>query len=105
MTQTKHPYDETRAEKIERWAIGAVTDDPAQQLALVSLLHAFSKAAGEHGDVEAMINDAMYAAFKQTDSLHDEAIAWLVGACEEDRAVALTPKKRRAAKEVSHATN
>ena len=100
MPRTKHPYDETPAEKIERWAIVAVTDDHAQQLALISLLHAFSEAAGNRSvDVEAVINDAMYAAFKQTDSLHDEAIAWLVAACE-DRAVALTPKKRRPAKEV-----
>lgn len=61
------------------------------------MLHAFSEAAGNRGDVEAMINHAMYAAFKETDSLHDDAIAWLVAEAEEDRAVALTPKKPKAA--------
>lgn len=105
MQLTKHPYSETHAEKIERWAIGAVTDDPAQQLALVSLLHAFSEAASNRDDVESIVNLAMYSAFKQTDSLYDEAIAWLVSGAEEDRAVEIMSKKRRAVKEVSHATN
>jgi hypothetical protein len=72
-------------EKVERWALGAVTDDQPQQQALVSLLHAFSKVAGEGGDVEAIINQAMYAAFKESNGLHDEAIAWLISGCEEDR--------------------
>jgi hypothetical protein len=96
MPQTKHPYSETLNEAIERWAIGAVTDEPSQQLALVSLLHAFSEAAGKRSDVENMVNLAMYRVFKETDSLHDEAIAWLVAAREEDRAVELTSKKRAA---------
>jgi hypothetical protein len=95
MPKTKHPYSETLGEKVERWAIGAVTDDQPQQLALVSLLHAFSEVAGKHGDVEGMVNLALYSAFKETDSLHDEAIAWLVSACEEDRAVEFDSKKRQ----------
>ena len=87
MPRTKHPYDETAEEKIERWAIEAVTEgNQSQQLALVSLLHEISQAAGQHADVESIVNLAMYSAFKQTDSLHDEAIAWLVSAGEEDRA-------------------
>jgi len=95
--KTKHPYHETIEEKIERWAIGSVTSEPPQQLALISLLHAFSAAAGKHEDVESIINLAMYAAFKETDCMHDEAIAWTVSAAEEDRAVEFT-KKHRAAK-------
>lgn len=61
-------------------------------IALVSLLHAFSEAAGKHGDVEAMINHALYCAFKEAESLHDDAIAWVVEAAEEDRAVAMRPR-------------
>lgn len=99
MPRTKHPYDETRAEKIERWAIDAVTQgDQSQQLALVSLLHAFSEAAGSRSDdLEPMINNAMYAAFRQTDGLFDDAIEAVVGIGEEDRAVAMRPRKHNAA--------
>jgi hypothetical protein len=93
----KHPYHETLEEKIGRWARTAVVEgNSTQQLALMSLLYEISEAAGKHGDVEDIVNLAMYSAFKETESLHDDAIQCVVLAGEEDRAE-LTLKKRRAA--------
>lgn len=98
MPRTKHPYEETVEEKVERWAVDSVTEgDKSQQLALISLLQEISEVAGKRGDVEELINLAMYSAFRQTDCLFDEAICAVVEMGEEDRAVAFRPRKHNAA--------
>jgi class 3 adenylate cyclase len=77
----KTSYKEASAEQIEKWAIAAVADfDAEQNLALVSLLREFSKYAAHHRDaIEGVVNTALYAAFKESTGLHDDAIKAVVG--------------------------
>jgi hypothetical protein len=77
----KTSYKEASAEQIEKWAIAAVADfDEKQNLALVSLLREFSKYAARHRDaVGSVISTALYAAFKESTGLHDDAIKAVVG--------------------------
>jgi hypothetical protein len=101
MPKTKHPYDETINEKVERWAIASVQDgEPEQQIALISMLNAFSKAIDAPCDVEGLVSIALYAAFQQTDCLHDDAIKTVCAIADEDRAVEYD-KKHRTAKKVA----
>ena len=65
-------------EAIERWAIGAVTDGEAyQQRSLLRLLHEITQNPGEAESIALM---ARNAAFKESESIIDEAIQFCLDA-------------------------
>jgi hypothetical protein len=74
-------------EQIETWAEIVVRDsDSDKQLAFVALLREIALLAGEHLDVEDTVSTALYAAFRKSDGLHDEAIDLIAGVAQQDLA-------------------
>ncbi len=74
-------FRQASTEQIEKWAIAAVADfQEDQNLALVCLLREISKCASHYDDVdvEGVVNVALYAAFKESSGLHDDAIEAVV---------------------------